>query len=217
MKIRKGISFILGLACMLQAAFAQHYFSSDTFTYTINLDLSQNLYLKSVPEDLLKGFCQGKWNAYYPKKEMNQCLFDDFLQRFSYDQLDIPADASFCADDYCSDPYFMDMYKQFTRKLKFREILYFDPQHSLVKREVLWLQLYYSRMEFDGWKHYNGPVFWMKEISDPGKGIMVRNRSIRPDPWSLLMEFEHAGFLVNENTQKDTQQKLDKYGNAEEN
>jgi hypothetical protein len=217
MKIKKGIAFFIGLACLLQVSFAQDFFSVDTFTYTINLDLSQNLYLKSVPEDLLKGFCQGNWNAYYPKKEMNQCLFDDFLQRFNYYQLDIPADADFCADDYCKDPYFLDMYKQFTRKLKFREILYFDQQHSVVKREVLWLQLYYSRMEFDGWKHYNGPVFWMKEINGADNGIMVRNKSIRPDPWSLLMEFEHAGFLVNENTQKDTQQKLDKYGSAEEN
>ena len=128
----------------LQWNYAQNPYKTDSFTYSINLDLSQNIYLKTIPASILEGYCRGDWNGYYPKKEMNQCLFDDFLSRFNYFQLNVPVNSEFCTDDYCTDSYFKDMYNRFTRKLKYREIIYYDMQHSVVKREVLWFQLYFS-------------------------------------------------------------------------
>lgn len=194
--------------------FAQNLFVSDTFTYSINLDLSQNLYLKSVPIDLLKGYCKGEWNAYYPKKEMNQCLFDDFLQRFNYYQVNVTTD--FCFDDYCNQPYFIDMYGQFQRKLRYKEVIYFDQKHSIVNRKVLWVQVYYSRQETDGWKHYDGPIFWLQEINKAENDIVVKNKNLRSSGWSLEKEFGTPGFIVNENKQKDDKKKLNKILQTEE-
>jgi transposase-like protein len=161
--------FLLFLVLVLsKTSTAQSIFTTDTFSYTIDLDLSKNRYLKTVPVDLLKGYCKGDWNAYYPKREMNQCLFDDFLHRFNYFQLNIPTNTAFCFQDYCNDAYYKEMYQQFTRKLKYKEIVYLDQQHSFMKREVLWVQVYYSREEYDGWKHYEGPVFWLQRIKKIG-------------------------------------------------
>ena len=199
-----------------KVSFAENFFIADTFTYTINLDLSQNLYLKSVPQDVLKGYCKGEWNAYYPKKEMNQCLFDDFLQRFNYYQLNVPTDNSFCFEIYCAQPYFTDMYKQFARKLKYKEIVYFDQQHSIVKREVLWLQVFYSKEESDGWKHYDGPIFWLKEINKSSDAIVVHNKNLRSIGWSLEKEFGTPAFITNENKQKQDKKKLNKVLQTEE-
>ena len=199
---------------LAQLSFSQNLFVTDTFTYTINLDLSKNLYLKTVPVDLLKGYCKGDWNAYYPKREMNQCLFDDFLKRFNYYQVN--TSGSTCFDDYCNNAYFTDLYSQFSRKLKYKEVVYFNQQHSTVKREVLWLQVFYSREEYNGWKHYEGPVFWMQEINKSAKGIAVYNKDIRYDSWSLEKEFNHPGFIVNENKQKDDNKKLQKILQVEE-
>jgi hypothetical protein len=186
----------------------------DTFTNTINLDLSQNLYLKTVPVDLLKGYCKGEWNAYYPKKEMNQCLFDDFLQRFNYYQVHVATD--FCFDDYCTQPYYTDMYSQFQRKLRYKEVIYFDQKHSIVNRKVLWIQVYYSRQEADGWKHYDGPIFWLQEIILSDNDIIVHNKNLRSNGWSLEKEFGRPGFIVNENKQKDDKKKLNKVLQTEE-
>ena len=196
---------------------AQNFFATDTFAYTINLDLSKNLYLKSIPVDLLKGYCKGDWNGYYPKREMNQCLFDDFLQRFNYYQLNIPTNSNFCFEDYCSNSYYTDMHKQFSRKLKYKEIVFFDQQHSVVKREVLWIQVFYSREEYDGWKHYEGPVFWLMEINKAAKGIIVYNKDIRSDGWSLEKEFNHRAFIVKANKQKEDKKKMQKILQVEEN
>ena len=195
-------------------SFAQNLFVTDTFTYTVNLDLSKNLFFKTVPVDLLKGYCKGEWNAYYPKREMNQCLFDDFLQRFNYYQVNTSGNT--CFDDYCNNAYFTDMYTQFSRKLKYREVVYFNQQHSTVKREILWLQVFYSREEYDGWKHYEGPVFWMFEINKSPKGIAVYNKDVRNDSWTLEKEFNHPEFIVNENKQKDDKKKIQKILQVEE-
>ncbi|MDB5228010.1 MAG: hypothetical protein JWN78_2203 [Bacteroidota bacterium] len=197
--------------------FAQNIFSTDTFTYTINLDLNRNLYLKSVPVDLLKGYCKGEWNAYYPKREMNQCLFDDFLQRFNYDPLNVSSDSTMCWNDYCNDPYFTDIYKQFNRKLKYREIIYYDAQHSIQKQEVLWIQLYYSRKENEEWKHYNGPVFWLQEVMRSSQPIKVYNKDLRSAPWLLSEEFHHPFFITNENKQPEDKKKIERYDKMEEN
>jgi hypothetical protein len=198
----------------VQISFAQNLFVPDTFTNTINLDLSQNLYLKTVPVDLLKGYCKGEWNAYYPKKEMNQCLFDDFLQRFNYYQVHVATD--FCFDDYCTQPYYTDMYSQFQRKLRYKEVIYFDQKHSIVNRKVLWIQVYYSRQEADGWKHYDGPIFWLQEIILSDNDIIVHNKNLRSNGWSLEKEFGRPGFIVNENKQKDDKKKLNKVLQTEE-
>lgn len=195
---------------------AQNLFVADTFTYTINLDLSQNLYLKSVPVDLLKGYCNGEWNAYYPKKEMNQCLFDDFLQRFDYYQQNITDTLGFCYDDYCNLPYFTDMNNQFTRKIRYKEVYYFNQQHSIIKREVLWIQVYYSRQETDGLKHYAGPIFWLKEINKSDVDIVVHNKNLRSIGWSLEKEFATPAFITNENLQIDDKKKLKKIQQVEE-
>ena len=195
---------------------AQNLFVADTFTYTINLDLSQNLYLKSVPVDLLKGYCKGNWNAYYPKKEMNQCLFDDFLERFNYYQLSATSVETSCFENYCTHPYFMEMYNQFKRKLKYKEVVYFDQQHSIVKRKILWIQVYYSRYESDGWKHYDGPVFWLMELKQSENEVLVYNKNVRANGRTLENEFDKPDFIVNENQQKDDRKKLQKILQTEE-
>lgn len=205
---------ILIVLFFTQQSKAQNLFVADTFAYTINLDLSKNLYLKSVPQDLLKGYCKGNWNAYYPKREMNQCLFDDFLQRFNYYQVNTSGTS--CFDDYCTNSYFTEIYKQFNRKLKYKEVLYFDQQHSVIKREILWFQVFYSKEEYNGWKHYEGPIFWMLEIKKSANGIIVNNKDVHPDAWTLEKEFNHAGFITNENKQKDDKKKLQKILQVEE-
>ncbi len=210
--------FITVLFCLSSYKLkSQNLFVADTFINTINLDLSQNLYLKSVPIDLLKGYCKGEWNAYYPKKEMNQCFFDDFLQRFNYYQINVPTDNNFCFDDYCNQNYFIDMYKQFSRKIRYKEVLYFDQQHSIIKREVLWVQVYFSKETSDGWKHFDGPIFWMLEINKSNKTVMVNNKNMISNiSWTLAKEFSTPKFIVNENQQKDSKKKLQKTLQVEE-
>ena len=197
---------------------AQSIFSTDTFTYTINLDFSQNLHLKSLPVDLLKGYCKGDWNAYYPMKEYNQCFFDELLDRFYYAQQDVKEASEYCIDNYCGSSYLMDFYRQFTRKLKYKEVLSYDARHSVVTREVLSIQVFFSRFEDTGeWRHYNGPVFWLKELNSSGIEIKIFNKSIRSAPWSLQKEFQNHGFTVNENKEKDNKKKIGKYDRVEEN
>ncbi len=200
-----------------QQSFSQNLFVADTFTYTINLDLSKNLYLKTVPVDLLKGYCRGEWNAYYPNREMNQCLFDDFLQRFNAYQLNIPVNSNFCFEDYCNSGNYQDLYSQFARKLKYKEILYFDQQHSVIKRQVLWFQVFYSKTEGDSWQHYDGPIFWLMEIKKSQTGVFVKNKNIRSESWTLEKEFNNPAFITNENKQKDDKKKIQKMMQTEEN
>ena len=187
----------------------------DTFTYTINLDLSQNLYLKTIPVDLLKGYCEGKWNAYYPKFEMTQCLFDDFLQHYDKYQITQNKD-NFCANDYCSNPYFVEFYKQFGRKIKFKEVVYFDMQHQTEKREIVWLQVFYSRLENEVWIHYGGPIFYFKELNASYEPIQVYNKSLRSISWSLDKEFSTRSFIVNENPKKTNTKKVIKNYDVQE-
>lgn len=199
-----------------EGGFAQNLYTTDTFTYTINLDLSQNLFLKSVPVDLLKGYCKGEWNAYYPMKEMNQCLFNDFLNRFNYTEPQ-SVDSSFCLENYCDDSYFKDLYSQFSRKIKYKEIVYFDHKHSYVRRELLWLQVYYSVQEADVWKHYNGPVFWLNEIKKSAHPVMLQNKDISNQSRTLDHIFMFPAFIVNENKQKGDSKKVIIYNQSEEN
>lgn len=213
--MRNFLAVLLSMFIFFQMK-GQNLFVADTFTYTINLDLNKNLYLKTVPLDLLKGYCKGYWNGYYPKREMNQCLFDDFLQRFNYYQLSIPENSNFCLEDYCNNNYYTDMFNNFTKKLKYKEVLYFNQEKSIVKREVLWWQVFYSRQDGDGWKHYEGPIFWLQEINKSTQGIIVQNKEVHPDGWSLEKEFNHPAFIVNENKQKDDKKKLQKVMQTEE-
>lgn len=203
----KNFYFLSAILLISKIDFAQNLFQTDTFTYTINLDLSKNNYLKSVPVDLLKGYCKGEWNAYYPAKEMNQCLYSDFLNRFSYSAPQA-VDTSFCLDNYCEDGYFNDLYDQFTRKLKYREIVYFDQKSSYVKREIVWLQVYYSVQEGDEWKHYNGPLFWMNEIKKSTHPVLVLNKDVSNQQRTLDHTFMFPAFIVNENKQKGDTKKI---------
>ncbi len=195
---------------------AQNLYQTDTFTYTINLDLSKNNFLKSVPVDLLKGYCKGYWNAYYPAKEMNQCLFNDFIGRFSYASPQ-DVDSNFCLENYCENGYYKDLYGQFSRKLKYKEIVYFDHKNAYVKRELLWLQVYYSIQEGDGWKHYNGPLFWMNEIKKSTHPVMVQNKDVSNQLRTLDHTFMFPAFMVNENKQKGDTKKIIIHNQTEEN
>ena len=198
----------------VQKTFSQNL-QADTFSYTINLDLSQNLYLKTVPVDLLKGYCEGKWNAYYPKYEMTQCMFGDFLQRFNKYQI-TQKSPNFCADDYCASPYFIDFYKEFARKIKFKEVVYFDMQHQTERREMVWIQIFYTRLENETWVHYSGPIFYFKELNKSSTPIQVYNKNIRSISWSLDKEFSTRGFIINENPQKTNKKKVIKNNDIEE-
>ncbi len=212
----KFIFSILLTVIVWSSATAQNLFVADTFVTTINLDLSQNAYLKSVPVDLIKGFCEGKWNAYYPKKEMVQCLADDFLKHYDKYQRNI-IDTTQCPGSYWDDIYYMDFFKEFCRKLRYKEIVYFDQQHSIIKREVLWIQVYYSQQgAADGWLHHESIIFWMKEISGKNNCVQVYNKRLRANGWCISNEFEHPDFIVNENKDKDDKKKLNKYNNQVE-
>lgn len=211
------IYLIIVFYFITRVSFSQNLFVADTFTNTINLDLSQNLYLKSVPADLINGYLNGEWNAYYPKREMNQCLIDDFLQRFNLFQLLVNNNSNSCFENYFNNDYYQDVIKQFSRKLRFKEVVYFDQQHSIVKREVLWVQVYFSREEYDGWKHYDGPIFWLLEINKSNKTVMVSNKNRSSNSWTLTKEFSTPKFIVNENKQKEDKKKLNKILQTEEN
>jgi hypothetical protein len=215
MKITAWFIFFLGLLSVSEVK-AQSVMIADTFSYTINLDLSKNSYLKTIPVDLLKGYCKGYWNAYYPKREFNQCLFDDFLERFSYSQMSMQTNVEYCYEDYCNDRYFTDWYDRFTRKMRYKEVVYYNSAHSVVRREVIWLQIYYSEEGYNGWNHYNGPVFWLSEIRKSEDPVKVYNPNIRSVAWSLEKEFMYPGFITNENKQQEQQQKLEHYDRLEE-
>ncbi len=189
---------------------AQNVMVADTFTYTINLDLSNNTYLKTIPIDILKGYCRGDWNAYYPKREMNQCLFDDFLEHYKTYPIQIGNEYA-CLDLYCSHAYYTDFYTNFTRKLRYKELVYFDVQHQTEKRMVLWLQLYFSRLENDVWKHYPGPIFYMDELSNSTSSIYLKNKGSYADKWTLEKEFHSPSFIINEHPKKTNQKKIQQH------
>lgn len=215
--MKRVISFLCIIYCVSVCQLsAQTLIATDTFTSTINLDLNKNVYLKSVPVDLLKGYCKGYWNAYYPQREYNQCLFDDFLEHFNISQLNLNSTSSFCLSDYCNDAYFLELYNHFTRKIKFKEIVYYDSKHSVIKREVLWVQLYYSMEDYSGWKHYNGPIFWLSEIKQSDFPLLVHNTLVRSAAWSLEKEFNFPSFIINEQRLNDQEIKIKKYDQTEE-
>ena len=143
--------FILILLLYGTHAASAQLFKTDTFAYSINLDASVNNYLKTLPIDLLKGYCSGKWNAFYPKYEYNQCLWNDYLAH--YQTANNNEQNLYCIDDYCSQPYFKALYDNFTRKIGYREIYYFDAKHSVIKRELLsiphWRQLAFTAFILD--------------------------------------------------------------------
>lgn len=213
----KSTIFAVSLFFLITGVKAQSLFESDTFTYTVNLDLNQNNYLKSVPIDLLSGYCKGYWNAFYPNKEMNQCLFDDFIQRFNVQQISINNESMFCYEDYCSNSSFAELYSRFSRKLQYKEVIYYDAQHSKIKREVLWVQLYYSVLENETWKHYNGPIFWLFEQRKAKTPVQVNKKPFSSDSWTLEKEFNFPGFITNENKSKIQRENINKYDGLEEN
>jgi hypothetical protein len=55
------------------------------------------------------------------------------------------------------------------------------------------------------------------EINKAAKGIIVYNKDIRSDGWSLEKEFNHPAFIVNENKQKEDKKKMQKILQVEEN
>lgn len=205
----------IALLYFSQSASAQ-LFKTDTFTYSINLDLSQNVYLQTLPVDLLKGYCAGKWNAYYPKYEYSQCLWDEYLEH--YQRNNFNEQNLFCLDDYCGQPYFQNLYDNFKRKITYREIYYFDAQHSIVKRELLSIQVHYSYQEYSGmWKHIPSLIFWMKETNLYPDDLLIYNKSIRAQAWTLQKEFSNPGFMKNENPIKSNKQKENKFQDLQEN
>ncbi len=168
-----------------------------------------------MPVDLLKGYCSGKWNAYYPKYEYNQCLWNEYLAH--YQTANNNEQNLYCIDDYCSQPYFKALYDNFTRKIGYREIYYFDAKHSVIKRELLSIQLYYSFQDFKGeWIHVPSLIFWMKEINVIPNAILINNKQIRWEAWTLEKEFATPGFIRNENPLKTNQQKEIKIQDIEE-
>ncbi len=207
--------FILILLLYGTHAASAQLFKTDTFAYSINLDASVNNYLKTLPVDLLKGYCSGKWNAYYPKYEYNQCLWNDYLMH--YQTANNNEQNLYCIDDYCSQPYFKALYDNFTRKIGYKEIYYFDAKHSVIKRELLSIQLYYSFQDFKGeWIHVPSLIFWLKEINAIPNAILISNKKIRWEAWTLEKEFATPGFIRNENPQKTNQQKETKIQDIEE-
>ena len=104
----------------------------------------------------------------------------------------------------------------FTKSLLAKEVVYFDMQHQTERREMVWLQVFYSRLENETWVHYSGPIFYFKELNKSTTPIQVYNKNIRSISWSLDKEFSTRGFIINENPQKTNKKKVIKISDVEE-
>jgi hypothetical protein len=194
---------------------AKSVFTVDTMTYSINLDIPENAHMKVLPELILKSYIKGKIRAYYPKRELNEILLDDLLAH--YGKANFQCGPSFCWEDYANHPYLQELYDKFKKELRFKEIIYYDAQHAVVKREIAWIQLMYTDMDITGeWKTNGGPKFWMLEL-DRDKSLRVSNPLNASMSLSIQQEFDARHFVPNEIGKEMIKQKSGKLDNANEN
>lgn len=189
-------------------------FTVDTMTCTVNLELAENAHLKVLPELILQNYFLGHFKAYYPKRELNEILPDDLLEH--YGKANFQCGNDFCWQDYAGHPYLQEMYDKFKKQLRYREVIYYDAAHAVVKREIAWIQLVYSEVNYNGeLQSFPGPKFWMFELyADPA--LRVPNPMNPSMTLSLRQEFDARHFVPNEIGQEGSPQKSKKYDNAEE-
>ena len=194
---------------------AKSVFTVDTMTYSINLDIKENAHLKNLPELILTSYVKGNIHAYYPKREMNEILLDDFLAH--YGKANFNCGPAFCWGDYAEHAYLKALYDKFKKELRYREVIWYDAMHAVVKREVIWLQLVYSETDYNGdLKNYGGPKFWMMEMVKD-KSLMIPNENNRARDWSIRQEFEARHFVPNEVGKEKLKHKTGKMDDANEN
>ena len=206
---------VTALLSFIFTAKASNIFSVDTMTYSINLDIPENAYLKQLPEDILKGYVKGKFHAYYPKREMNEILLDDFLAH--YGKANFECGPGFCWDDYADHPYLKELYDKFKHTIRYREIVYYDAQHSVVKREVAWIQLMYTDYNYNGdLQSINGPKFWLMKLNKDNS-IRIPNADNRAKDRTIQQEFDERHFVPNEIWDEKRKEKSGKMDDANEN
>lgn len=190
-------------------------FTVDTMTYTINLDIPENAFLKQLPADILEGYVKGRFHAYYPKREMNEILLDDFLDH--YGRANFNCGSNFCWEDYADHPYLQELYDKFKHQVRYKEVIYYDQQHAVVKREIIWLQLMYSDYNYNNeLQTINGPKFWMVELYKD-KQIKIPNEQNRAGDWSIQQEFDIRHFVPDQAGKEKLKQKSGKMDDANEN
>ncbi len=201
----KKIIFIIALLFSFSKAFSQTQVTAleDMKHYRIQLDNRSNRHLKDVPKQLLAGYCQGIYKAYYPKSIYNEVNFGDFLAHFRCGE-PVLNESVMCGDDYCSNPAFAELFSRFTTYMDFYEFSFYNTQTALMERKVPFIQLVYSIDVAGKIYTFKGPLFRMDEIE---KTIFIKNESNNSAVQSIKYTFYLARYFAVEITDKDLKAK----------
>jgi hypothetical protein len=175
----------------------------DSTEYTLNLEITANAYLKAGVTQLLQGYCEGKFPAYYPKYDRNEVLHHDFMAHYAMDYMNTNDD--FCWQDFCGHPDLLKFYKLFSKKVKIKEYIYVNHNRNIVQREVAWIQLYYEGMDRTGaMRLFPSIKFWFREV---GNSVTIYHKDYAKS-YSLQQVIDNRFFIINEQFPSVLQQKV---------
>ena len=175
----------------------------DSIEYTINLEKLENAYLKLAVNELLIGYCEGKYHAYYPKFDRIEVLHHDFMTH--YDRYYMNTNDDFCWEGFCRDPEIMQFYNSFSKKIGVKEYVYMNQQKNIIQRDIAWVQLYYEGIDNTGVeKIFPSIKFWLREV---GNDVQIFHKNFGK-MYTLQQVFDYSFFIKNEQNLQPQRQKV---------
>jgi len=201
--MKKQLIFMAMLLISLKSIGQSALPLEDLKHFRIQLLNRTNKNLFGVPKQLLEGYCEGLFKAYYPKEIYTEVNFGDFLSHFSWSE-PVLNESVMCGEDYCSSASFKELFERFDLYLDYYEYAYFNTSTSRTERKVEFIQLVYS-IEVNGTAYFfKGPIFRMDEI---GKLVIAKNEGNESVQQSLKYTFELARFYSVEITKSEVKTK----------
>jgi hypothetical protein len=184
----------------------QNQLRLDSNVYNVDITINENIHLQSVVKQLLSGYCEGKWNAYYPNFEYNSVLHHDFLAHYSafYQKVG----NNFCWQDYCNATFMNEFYSNFYSTVKVKEYLYYNQNQNIIKRDLAWIQLNFN---FQG-KIVPSVKFWFKEL----KNTVPIHVDYLNNNYSIQQIFDNILFIKKEYTVPKSNQIIENQDNIEQ-
>jgi len=162
-----------------------------------------NLSARALPKLLIKAFCEGRLQGYYPLRPGAECSYPEFVAHFNLVKTQpilketdetAPCPAAFCANtnDEAITPFCM-YYDIIEEKIT-------NAQTSTSGYVVKYIRLIYTKEKYGATAYYMGPLFKYKDVEAlTGKEFSLLNPKNTSSSISFKQYFEgkiYTGFIL---------------------
>ncbi|OFY64049.1 MAG: hypothetical protein A3H98_04080 [Bacteroidetes bacterium RIFCSPLOWO2_02_FULL_36_8] len=156
-----------------------------------------NQYLKELPRVILRAYCEGKLNAYFPGAPDKPVAYSEFLAHFGMPELALSQLEKFesfeCTGNLCleTDPWILNCFSIYADIL---EVQRFDKNRSQYSYDIKYINLVFSSECTGNGLDYMGPVFKFDDLVKVSGLYTVKNPLNDADEISLARIFLERKF-----------------------